>query len=154
MTEKYCDGLVPAPPGVGDAADADLLSVAAGLPASYEERMRGLDYAGALEDVWQLIKRANRYIEDMAPWNLAKTDESRPRLEAVIYNALEAVRIAALFTASVMPETSAEVWRRLGLGEVAAVSDLTTESEWGGLPEGARVSKGDALFPRIYEDVE
>jgi methionyl-tRNA synthetase len=152
MTEKYCDGRVPAPPSVPDAADAELLAIAGGLPQAYEERMSMLDYAGALETAWDLVKRANRYIEDSAPWNLAKSDESRPRLEAVLYNALEAVRVAALFTAPVMPNTSAEVWRRLGLGDITAVTDLAAESAWGTLPEGSCVSKGDALFPRIYED--
>ena len=147
MTEKYCDGLVPAPPAAPDAADAELLAIAAGLPDAYEQRMRGLDYAGALESAWDLVKRANRYIEDSAPWNLAKTDETRPRLEAVLYNALEAVRIAALFTAPVMPNTSAEVWRRLGLGDVTAVTDLAAASAWGGLPEGSRVSKGERALP-------
>ena len=76
------------------------------LPAAFEARMDALDYAGALEAAWELVKRTNRYIEDAAPWNLAKSEETVPRLHAVLYNALEAVRIAALFTAPVMPATS------------------------------------------------
>ncbi len=163
MTEKYCDGVVPAleskvtgspesARGIGEAVDRELAAVAASLPGQYEEAMARLDYVSALAATWELIKRANRYIEDAAPWNLAKSDETRPRLEAVIVNALEAVRIAALFTSPVMPETSAEVWRRLGLGEIAAVSDLATEARWGRLPAGSRVVKGEALFPRIYEE--
>jgi methionyl-tRNA synthetase len=114
--------------------------------------MARLDYGGALEATWELVKRANRYIEDAAPWNLAKADETRPRLEAVLYNALEAVRITALFTAPVMPATSAEVWHRLGLGDVVSVTDISAEAEWGGLPAGSVVMKGEALFPRIYEE--
>jgi methionyl-tRNA synthetase len=152
MTEKYCEGLVPAAPVQADDADAELLAIAAALPAAYEERMLSLDYVGALEAAWELIKRANRYIEDSAPWNLAKSDETRPRLEAVLYNALEAVRIAALFTAPVMPNTSAEVWGRLGLGPIVAVDDVASAAKWGGLPAGSRVSKGEPLFPRIYEE--
>jgi methionyl-tRNA synthetase len=70
----------------------------------------------------------------------------------VLYNALEAVRIAALFTAPVMPGTSAEVWRRLGLGAIAAVTDVLAAAEWGGLAEGSPVTKGEALFPRIYDE--
>ncbi len=70
----------------------------------------------------------------------------------MLYNALEAVRIASLFTAPVMPNTSAEVWRRLDLGDIAAVTDVLAAAEWGGLPAGSRVTKGDALFPRIYDE--
>jgi methionyl-tRNA synthetase len=113
--------------------------------------MSRLDYAGALESTWELIREANRYLETAAPWNLAKAGEDT-RLAAVLYNALEAVRIAALFCAPVMPRTSSEVWRRLGLGDVTAVVDIAAEAVWGRLPEGLRVTKGDPLFPRIYEE--
>jgi methionyl-tRNA synthetase len=154
MTEKYCEGTVPPAPVAADEADADLLAIAAGLPAAYEERMLALDYAGALESTWELVKRTNRYIEDSAPWNLAKSDETRPRLEAVLYNALETVRIVALFTAPVMPETSADVWRRLGLGPITDVVDLAVAAAWGGIPAGSRVAKGEPLFPRIQVDAE
>jgi methionyl-tRNA synthetase len=153
MTEKYCDGLVPQPQEPAED-DADIVGIAERLPAAFEQRMLALDYAGALEAAWELVKRANRYIEDSAPWNLAKSEETRPRLEAVLYNALEAVRIAALYTAPVMPNTSREVWRRLGLGDPNVVVDAAEAARWGGLPAGSTVEKGDALFPRIYEETE
>ena len=153
MTEKYCGGVVPAATQ-HTSDDDDILGIAAGLPAAFEERMAALDYAGALEAAWALIKRANRYIEDSAPWNLAKADETRARLETVLYTALEAVRIAALFVAPVMPNTSAEVWRRLGLGDIHEVTDVVAAAAWGGLPVGSAVEKGEPLFPRIYEDAE
>jgi methionyl-tRNA synthetase len=154
MTEKYCEGRVPTPPDstLATAEDREIEGIAAALPSVYEAAMQRLDYAGAMEATWELVKRANRYIEDSAPWNLAKTEDTHPRLEAVLYNALEAVRIAAMFTAPVMPETSAEVWRRLGLGDIAAVTDVSSEAAWGRLPEGSLVKKGEPLFPRIYEE--
>lgn len=153
MTEKYLNGLAPATPDprMETPEDAEMRGIAEGLPAAYEERMARLDYAGALETAWELIKCANRYIENAAPWTLAKEGDT-PRLAAVLYNALEAVRIAALFTAPVMPGTSAEVWRRLGLGEIAAVIDIASAARWGGLPAGSPVTKGEPLFPRIYEE--
>ncbi|HEY5277808.1 MAG TPA: methionine--tRNA ligase, partial [Coriobacteriia bacterium] len=134
--------------------DEDIVGIAALLPNAFEKRMLALDYAGALEDAWELIKRTNRYIEDSAPWNLAKSDETRPRLDAVLYTALEAVRIAALFVAPVMPNTSREVWKRLGLGDIHEVTDVAAVAAWGGLPAGSHVEKGESLFPRIYEDAE
>jgi methionyl-tRNA synthetase len=152
MVGKYCDGRVPDPSTV-DAGEADeeLESLAGPLQAEYGERMSELDYGGALEATWRLIKATNRYIETSAPWNLAKAEQTRPRLEHVLYNALEAVRIAALFTAPVMPETSAEVWRRLSLDDIRDVADLAGRAAWGGLPVGNSVEKGDPLFPRITE---
>jgi methionyl-tRNA synthetase len=123
------------------------------LSATYEAAMRRLDYVSALETAWNLVKRVNRYIEDSAPWALAKSEETRPRLEAVLYNALEAVRVVALFIAPVMPNTSADVWERLGVGkDIREVTDLAQETAWGGLEPGSAVTKGDALFPRIVEE--
>ncbi|MDO8987492.1 MAG: class I tRNA ligase family protein, partial [Coriobacteriia bacterium] len=153
MVGKYFEGVVPEPPDA-KVTDADntLRSIADNLPEKYEDAMSRLEYVAALEAAWDLIKEANRYIENEAPWNLAKTDESMPRLRTVIYNVLEAVRIAALFTAPVMPQTSAEVWRRLGLGEIRDVTDICAQAAWGGLPSGNAVIKGDPLFPRIYEE--
>ncbi len=153
MTEKYLDGVVPSlPEGETTDDDESLKAVAAVLPGKYEEAMARLDYVSALEATWDLIKETNRYIERSEPWNLAKSDETHPRLEAVLYNALEAVRIAAMFCAPVMPETSAEVWRRLGLGDISEVTDIADEAEWGRLPIGNRVTKGEPLYPRIYEE--
>jgi methionyl-tRNA synthetase len=156
MVGKYCGGLVPDPTAAPEVTsdDAELKAVADGLFAAVDARMAQLDYVGALEASWELIKRTNRYIEDSAPWNLAKADETTPRLHAVLYNALEAVRIAALFTAPVMPGTSREVFARLGLADPFDVDDLSAETSWGRLPVGNPVVKGDALFQRIVEDAE
>jgi methionyl-tRNA synthetase len=154
MTEKYVDGVVPAPPSAEDRTETDetLFGYATALPEAYEEAMSRLDYVAAMEVTWDLIKDTNRYIEQEAPWNLAKDEETRDRLEAVLYNALEAVRIAAMFTAPIMPSTSAEVWARLGLGDITGVEDIAGAAEWGGLPQGNTVTKGEPLFPRIYEE--
>ncbi|HSQ22022.1 MAG TPA: methionine--tRNA ligase [Coriobacteriia bacterium] len=153
MTEKYLDGVAPAAPDTAAETDEDatMRAIAGKLPETYEDHMSRLDYAAALESAWELIKYANRYIENAAPWTLAKEGDTE-RLAAVLYNALESVRIAALFTAPVMPATSAEIWRRLGLGEIAEVTDIAAAAGWSGLPQGSRVTKGDALFPRIYDE--
>lgn len=154
MVGKYFDGQVPAAEDADadNEADAPLKRIAAELPEAFSERMAALDYAGALEAAWELIKATNRYIEDSAPWNLAKSEETMPRLGTVLYNALEAVRIAALYTAPVMPFTSIEVWKRMGLDNVFSVTDIDAEAQWGRLPQGNAVVKGDPLFPRIVEE--
>ncbi|TLM72836.1 MAG: methionine--tRNA ligase [Actinobacteria bacterium] len=154
MTEKYFDAIVPARPDAEPvtAEDAELRGLAEALPERYEAAMREFDYAGALEAAWDVVKCANRYVETAAPWNLAKDPATHPRLAAVIHDALEAVRIIALHTAPVMPATSAEVWRRIGAGDLAAVTDLPARAAWGGLTVGAAVDKGEPLFPRIVEE--
>lgn len=153
MVGKYFDGQVPDPSGCADADEgSELKAIAAGLFEAYEEHMGNLDYAGALEKAWELIKEANKYIELSAPWALAKDEAQAGRLAAVLYNALEAVRIAAMYTAPVMPNTSAEVWRRLGLGAIHAVDTLEELTKWGQLPVGNSVEKGDPLFPRIADE--
>ena len=153
MTEKYLGGMSPAAPDRARETDEDrtLRSIAGSLPEAYEDHMSRLDYGAALEATWELVKYANRYLEGAAPWNLAKEGDDE-RLAAVLYNALEAVRIAAIFCAPVMPGTSAEVWRRLGLGDISAITDVMAAAEWGGLPAGSPVTKGEPLFPRIYDE--
>jgi methionyl-tRNA synthetase len=156
MVGKYCGGSVPDPSAAPETTedDRELMAIAEKLFSAVDGCMARLDYVGAIEAVWEIIKRTNRYIEDSAPWNLAKTEEMTPRLHAVLYNALEAVRIAALFTAPVMPSTSREVFSRLGLGDPFDVDDLAAEAQWGRLPVGNPVVKGEALFQRIVEDAE
>ena len=156
MVGKYCGGAVPDPSGAPEVTEGDaaLRSIGAGIFDAVDACMARLDYVGALETAWELIKRTNRYIEDSAPWNLAKSEETLPRLHAVLYTALEAVRIAALYTAPVMPNTSREVFARLGLGDPNDLDDLAEQTAWGLLPVGNPVVKGDALFQRIVEDAE
>ncbi len=106
MVGKYCDGVVPDPAASPiETEDDDELKNIARATISWLTRRAwsGSTTPGALEAAWELVKRTNRYIEDSAPWNLAKSEETVGRLHAVLYNALEAVRIAALFTAPVMP---------------------------------------------------
>jgi len=153
MVGKYCDGLVPDPSEAPDSTndDAELRTIAENLFDRVDARMEALDYAGALEASWELIKRTNRYIEDSAPWGLAKSEETTPRLHSVLYKALEAVRIAALYTAPFMPNTSREVFARLGLDDPSTIDDLRAAASWGRLPVGNPVVKGEALFQRIVD---
>ena len=108
--------------------------------------------AAAAAAVQKLAGRVNLYVEESAPWNLAKSEETADELAAVIYNALEAIRIIALYMAPFMPNTSAEVFRRLSLGDVAAVDDIEAATAWGQLPAGNAVEIGDPLFPRLDTD--
>ena len=150
MTKKYFDAQVPALPQ--HAPDNPLEPIAKELYARYDEALARVDFTAAAEAVQKLAHRANEYMEQSAPWALAKDPARADELAAVIYNALEAIRIIALFMQPFMPNTSAEVWRRLGLADIASVTDVEAAAVWGQLPAGNTVEVGDPLFPRL--DVE
>lgn len=152
MTIKYFDGKVPAVPAEFASAENPLKEIADKLYATYRECINDIDFGGATGAVMELVHRANLYVEESAPWNLAKSEETRGELAFVLYNALEACRISALFLAPFMPATSAELFARLGLEDPATIENAEQASAWGGLPAGNAVTKGDALFPRLPKE--
>ncbi len=155
MVGKYFEGKVPEVPAELADEPNPLKDIACGLYARYDACMEQVDFTGAVEAAQELASRVNLYVEESAPWNLAKSEETRAELAAVLYNALEACRILALFFAPFMPNTSAEVFRRLSLGDVTAVTDIESAAAWGQLPAGNAVEKGDPLFPRLdVKDIE
>ena len=109
--------------------------------------MQAFSTRNALEALFELVGAANKYIEDEAPWKLAKDPAQREHLEAVLYETLEAVRVAATLLSPFMPETGASILARLGLE--ATDASLGGGVDWGRLEPGTRVVKGEALFPRV-----
>ena len=97
----------------------------------------------------ELVHAANHYIEDSAPWAIAKDPARADELAQVMANLLEAIRISAHLLEPFMPTTSAEVLRRMSLEDEADTDDLRAACAWGGLKGGVPVTKGDALFPRL-----
>ena len=150
MTNKYFDGVVPTPPA--GAEDNPLAEIAADLYKEYDEAMANVDFSAAAAAVQKLASRVNLYVEDSAPWNLAKSEETADELAAVIYNALEAVRIIALFMAPFMPTTSNEVFNRMSLGDITDITDIEAASAWGQLAPGLSVETGTPLYPRLDVD--
>ena len=149
MSGKYFDGCAPAKPASFDAFDNPLAKIADGLVERYMAKMDVLDYGGAKDEVMELIHAANHYIEDSEPWALAKDEAKADELAFVIYNLLEAIRIAAHLLMPLMPQTSAEALRRLSCEDEAASDDLKGICAWGLLAGGQPVEKGDPLFPRL-----
>lgn len=150
MTKKYFDFKVPSAPT--GAENNPLKEIVDSLYAEYDACMTDVDFTGAAAAVQKLASRVNLYVEESAPWNLAKSEETADELAAVIYNALEAIRIIALFMAPFMPNTSAEVYKRLGLGDIFAITDIEDASKWGQLPAGSTITVGDPLYPRLDVD--
>jgi methionyl-tRNA synthetase len=109
--------------------------------------MDAFETQAALIEVFRVISRANKYIDENAPWILAKDEANRPRLATVMYNLLETVRICASLLVPFMPDSCAKVFSQIGAGPEAAAWDKA--GVFGVLPENVKVTKGEALFPRI-----
>ena len=127
--------------------DVELIAMAAQLRNTYEDKMEQYAFQDALMEVFKLIGRANKYIDENKPWALAKDETQQDRLAHVLYNLLECVRISAVLLTPFMPETCAKIFAQIGADE----SQRTWESAgvWGALSDQAPVSKGENLFPRI-----
>jgi methionyl-tRNA synthetase len=142
MAVNYCDGVVPA-----TRADGPLRDRAHATFTAACEAFARLDFAGAFGSVWDLIRAANAYIEDQAPWKLHKAGD-RAAVDAVLGDCLESLRIVALLASPVIPNASGELWQRLGLPGAPADQRLPEAAAWGLLPAGSRLDKGEPLFPR------
>ena len=150
MSDKYFEGVTPTFDGSSVAADHPLRKLAEGIYDRYAACMEKMDYVGAKNIIMELVHAANHYIEDAAPWTVAKDPERAAELAEIIYTLLESIRICAHLFMPFMPTTSAEVLRRMSLDEAEITStDTRSECVWGKLQGGLAVSKGDALFPRL-----
>jgi len=149
MIEKYSGGIVPASQGAETPQDTALRKGVDGLSDKVDHFMEGLEFSKALSAIWEVITSANRYIDESAPWALAKDDSKRARLSAVLYNSAELLRIISLYIYPYMPETAGEMWGQLGIEGDIAAAHLQEECRWGGLKPGLRIKKGKVLFPRI-----
>ena len=148
MAEKYFGGKLPEARRADPALDDGLISLAAGLRARYEEQMEKFQFQNALEEVFKLVQRANKYIDENAPWALAKDMEANgARLAAVLYNLLETVRVCTILLTPFMPESCGKIFDQTGADASARTWD--SAARWGVLPAGVEVHKGENLFPRI-----
>ena len=131
--------------------DLDLVSKAAGLRFDYEEDMETFAPHKALDEIFKVIQRANKYIDENAPWALAKDMETNgKRLAHVLYNLLEATRICGILLTPFMPESCEKLFAQIGAPAESRTWDAA--AEWGALPETAAVTKGENLFPRLDMD--
>ena len=148
MAQKYFGASLPQNQQVDEEKDAELLAMAGGLRDKYEAQMEKYAFQNALAEVFKVISRANKYIDENAPWVLAKSEENYPRLARVLYNLLETVRICGGLLSPFMPQTAEEIAKRLG----GAAMDWDSLAVFGKLPADVATVAGPALFPRI--DVE
>ena len=146
MADKYFGGTLPADREAGDF-DAELIAEAKGLVAKVDEFMDKTQINNALAEIFKVVSRANKYIDETAPWVLGKDESKKARLATVLYNLLETIRIVSTLLSNFMPTTMPKVWEQIG----AAESDITYENagKFGVLPADVTVHRGEIIFPRI-----
>lgn len=151
MVDKYFGGTLPADREEGEF-DAELISEAKGLVAKVDEFMDKTQINNALAEIFKVVSRANKYIDETAPWVLGKDESKKARLATVLYNLLETIRIVSTLLSNFMPTTMPKVWEQIG----AAESDITYENagKFGVLPADVTVHRGEIIFPRIDVDKE
>ena len=146
MVEKYFGGTLPTERENSDA-DCDLKTMASTLRDRYETEMEHFQFQNALEQVFKTIQRANKYIDENAPWTLAKDQGNRARLAAVMYNLLETVRICAVLLTPFIPDSAEKIFDQIGACPCCRTWEKA--NVWGSLRPDVTVRKGEALFPRI-----
>ena len=151
MVEKYFGGTLPAEREAAPADD-ELIAIGNELRNSYEKQMEAFAFQNGLAEIFKLVSRANKYIDENAPWVLAKDETKRARLATVMYNLLESIRLAGILLRPYMPESAEKILDQCGATE----NERTWESAaaFGGLHAGATVQKGPVLFPRIDMEKE
>ena len=146
MVEKYFGGTLPTERQEGEP-DTELRTMASTLRDRYEAEMERFQFQNALEQVFKTIQRANKYIDENAPWALAKDPANRVRLATVMYHLLETIRICATLLMPFMPESAEKIFDQIGACQGCRTWEKA--NVWGSLRPDATVHKGEALFPRI-----
>ncbi|MBR6939680.1 MAG: methionine--tRNA ligase subunit beta, partial [Clostridia bacterium] len=149
MVKKYFGETLPDTREAGEF-DSDLKAVAAQSKTDAESFLDALNFSESLSAIWKFISRANKYIDETAPWVLAKDESKKARLAGVMYNLCESIRIISVFIAPFMPDTSAKIRAQMGLGEI---KDWEECGEFG-KEENYNIKGGEIIFPRIDLDKE
>ena len=150
LIERSCDGVIPeCGPPVVPTLEHKIREAAEQLPRRIEGGMTSLLFKENLQIIWELLTWCDQYIDQSAPWTLAKNPEERPKLNTVLYTTAEALRFVGLVLYPFMPQTAEEIKRQLGLMLNFSKPLLSSEITWGGLLPGTPIAKGKPLAPRI-----
>lgn len=153
MVEKYNDGLIPSLKAETEF-DSELKRQAKESVENFDIEMDKLQFHEALENCWKLVRRTNKYIDETMPWALAKDDSKKDVLDTVLYNLCESIRIIATLINPIMNLTANKIYDQLGITSQEGITNWESAKTFGLLNEGVKVTKGDALFPRLDIDKE
>ena len=151
MAEKYFGGVLPDARESGPE-DADLITPAGMLHEAYEKHMERYAFQNALMEILKVTSRANKYIDETAPWVLSKDKNRYPRLAGVIYNLLETIRICAVMLQPFIPDSCTKIFKQIGASD--DLTEFGSVISFGALPKNAAVSKGEIIFPRLDMEKE
>lgn len=149
MAERYFDGVLQEPSAGGANSDHELRSLALETPAVIESYTNELKISDALSELWKLVRRSNKYIDENMPWDLAKDPAKSDRLGTVIYNLIESIRYIAVMLQPFMPRTPESIWQQIGLKDSPELQSWSSLKEFGAIKPGSTVKRGDDLFPRL-----
>ena len=153
MIEKYCNGIVPDHEGLVSAEENELIERSKRLNDEVDHAMSNLQFSKALESIWDFIGLVNKYVEVSKPWVLARESSTKEKLNDVLYNLAESIRIISLFILPFMPNVAAEMCNQMGLS--SDENSVGNNSTWGGMRPGTRVCKGAPVFPKVeYSTVD
>lgn len=153
MIGKFQNGVIEAATTKSET-DEDLMTGAAALLHDYETAMEKMDLSRAIKWLWTFIGRANKYIDETAPWALAKDPSKKAELATVMYNLAESLRVISVLVSPFMPETAPKIWAQLGMTQDFASVRLDDVKTWGGIPAGQHIGEAEQLFPRIEVEKE
>jgi len=148
MATKYADGYLAAA-GALEPLDQELRETAESTLVKVDQAFSRFDFYKALDLIWGLVNKTNKFVDSSAPWTLAKDPAKKERLATVLYCAAESLRLLALLVAPFMPQAAERMWEQLGIAEPIAKLDWKEAGHWGSIPPGTRWKKGPALFPRL-----
>lgn len=151
MVEKYNDGIL-VKNDAGTEFDESLIETYRQTRVDFEKHMNDLMFHEALESVWKLVRRTNKYIDETMPWALAKDEANKDTLNHVLYNLCESIRLSAAMFSSLLPDTARKTFDQLGIEGKEELYNWESTDTFGLLPEGTKAHKGQSLFPRL--DVE
>jgi len=148
MVVKYFDGFIPTRDHIQEV-DRELQEVSEAVFLQLSKEMNALVFNKVLTSIWKIVGASNKYVDETAPWALAKEEKDRHRLSTVLYQTLESLQLITLLLAPFMPSTSEKMWSQLGIEEDLWKQNLKEDGKWGGLKPGRRVTKPVPLFPRL-----
>ncbi|MDR0879593.1 MAG: methionine--tRNA ligase [Clostridioides sp.] len=151
MVEKYNEGIIPMAKGEYEF-DADLRAQAKESVENFEAEMDKFQFHEALENCWKLVRRTNKYIDETAPWILAKDEANKAELDTVLYNLCESIRIISTLINPIMSLTAEKIYAQLGIAGNEEITNWESAKKFGLIKEGTKVNRGEVLFPRL--DVE
>jgi methionyl-tRNA synthetase len=149
LIESQREGFVPSPEGGEQDPERVLRATCERSVQAYDEALERLAFHEALDAVDAIVRQANGYLVETAPWKLAKEPDTDRRVNAILYSSAEVLRLLAVLLSPFTPGASGRLWTSLGIRSSLADQRLPAAGRWGGLEPGTRVSKGDPLYPRI-----